>query len=505
MSLRARLFGAIGLTLCFLLGTVVYVALWQGREVERQRLIALDFASAHVASRAPENVAQTGIVDEDGALDQRFVALLVLRPNADGQPVLDRDHAYGPEALEPDRVARAKRLSARALDPVWRAKAALLPPTTGQPAYENDAVARVYLSPAGGTRGDDGIAIFYLELSADAGGPGSARALQLGRTMFVVIVAAALALLATTWFIVDRVVARPLDTVVAAARRVAEGNYSEPAPTTGGDDEIQQVVVAINSMMVELDQFQGQLKERIGEAVRHARRTQDSLVIAQRLAATGRLAAGIAHEVNNPLAGMLNAVASLRTKEMSPERREEYLELVHEGLQRIQRTVAKILQFTPHKVAPREVSLEDVVRPVLALARHRIERDQVETVVELAEDALVFGDLYELQQALLNVVLNALDAMEDLPERESRLHIRIEALPEEVHMLVRDNGPGMAQADLERAFDLFFTTKETGKGSGMGLATVHKIMSDHGGRVALRSRGDEGMDVELILPRITRG
>jgi nitrogen fixation/metabolism regulation signal transduction histidine kinase len=341
-------------------------------------------------------------------------------------------------------------------------------------------------------------------MSTDGGGSGGARTLRLGRTMFVVVVVALLVLLATTWFIVNGFVAQPLDNVIAAARRVAEGDYSKPVPLTGGDDEIQQVVSAFNTMMVELDQFQGQLKERIGEAVRNARRTQESLVIAQRLAATGRLAAGIAHEVNNPLAGMLNAVSSLRTKEMSAERSEEYLELVEEGLQRIQRTVAKILQFTPHKVAPRDVSLDEVVRPVLALARHRIERDEVETVLELAEDALVFGDLYELQQALLNVVLNALDAMADVPERDSRLFLRVQCVGDEVHMLVRDNGTGMSQADRERAFDLFFTTKETGKGSGMGLATVHKILSDHGGRVDLISRDSDGMDVVLILPRVVR-
>jgi signal transduction histidine kinase len=318
-----------------------------------------------------------------------------------------------------------------------------------------------------------------------------------------VIVASGLVLLLGTWVIVDRVVARPLRDVVRGAQRVADGQYGEPVAHSGADDEIQKVVESFNAMMLELGMLHERMQDRIGEALRRAHRTQESLVIAQRLAATGTLAAGIAHEVNNPLGGMLNAVRALRTKEMTAERRQEYLELVEDGLKRIEATVAKILRFTPHKVSPQAVDLADVVRPALALVGHRLEREGVEVdVVPPSEPAMVFGDFYELQQALLNVMINALDAIAEADRDDPRLRITVEHDDEEVVLRVADNGTGMDPEDVPRAFDLFFTTKEQGKGSGLGLATVHKILDDHGGRVVLTPHPGEGMEVAFVLPRL---
>ena len=117
---------------------------------------------------------------------------------------------------------------------------------------------------------------------------------------------------------------------------------------------------------------------------------------------------------------------------------------------------------------------------------------------------MVFGDPYELQQALLNLVLNALDALEEAHRESPRVEVTTTVTDDEVHVLVSDNGVGMKDEDVPRAFDLFFTTKEPGKGTGLGLATAHKILTDHGGRIDLRPRGPEGMDVEIVLPRFQR-
>jgi signal transduction histidine kinase len=326
------------------------------------------------------------------------------------------------------------------------------------------------------------------------------------RAIFLVIVAAGLLLIAVTWIIVDRVVARPLHEVALGAQRVGEGDYSMLVPGSEADDEIQKVISAFNSMMLDLGAAGERMQDQIGEALRRARHTQESLIIAQRLAATGTLAAGIAHEVNNPLGGMLNAVHALRTKDMTPAKRREYLLLVENGLERVKATVSKILTFTPHKVAPQPVDLEDVVRPVLALTRHRIEKQGVDVDLDFAaQPAAVFADPYELQQAVLNVVLNALDALEEAPPEQPHILIRTTVHEDEVRLLVRDNGPGMDEEQLTHAFDLFYTTKEQGKGSGLGLGTVHQIIADHGGRVEMeRAAGKTGMDVVFVLPRLER-
>jgi signal transduction histidine kinase len=341
-------------------------------------------------------------------------------------------------------------------------------------------------------------AVVFVELRTDE----ILQPVVVGRLTWAAIVVAGLILLLVTWLLVDRVVARPLRHVVDAAGRVAAGDYSIAVPESGRDDEIERVIGAFNRMMVDLDRLQGRMKAQMGDVLAEARRTQDSLVIAQRLAATGRLAAGIAHEVNNPLAGMLEAVHALRTREMPAPKRDEYLELVEEGLRRIQATVSRILQFTPHKVSPRPMTMDEIVRPVLALARHRIERQRVEVTVEGSDvSAQFFGDPYELQQAVLNVVLNALDALEESHGAKPSLGLRTSADEREVRLVVRDNGPGIQEEDLARVFDLFFTTKDPGKGTGLGLATAHKILTDHGGRIELRSRPGHGTEAEFTLPR----
>lgn len=483
MTLRSRLFGAISFTLCLLLAGVLL-----GNAVtERQRYdralywhrAALDFAAARAAARGPASLADSELL-RGGVLDPRLSALAWIRETRGEFEV--RLVAGG---------AGAGDWKARALDLAGQALA------RGRTLAEGDVRAvPVHWSAPGEPAARDVVVLQATSLGMEPAGAAVA--------MYFTVVCAGLALLGVTWLIVDRFVSRPLREVILGANRVAEGDYTQLVPSSGGEDEIQRVIQSFNQMMVEIGDLQGRLRERIGAAVRDARRTQDSLVIAQRLAATGRLAAGIAHEVNNPLAGMLNAVRALKSRKMSPEKQAEYLDMVEEGLIRIQRTVAKILQFTPHKVAPQTVHLMDVVQPVLALARHRAQDAGVEVVVEGADQpALVFGDLYELQQALLNVVLNALDAMQEADREDPHLLLRLTVEGDEVHLLVRDDGTGMAKEDLDRAFDFFFTTKETGKGSGLGLATVHKILSDHLGRVELRPRGEDerkGMDVVLTLP-----
>ncbi len=491
MTLRSRLFGAIGITLAVVLAVLVTVtvSLESAREDRRRELqqAALEFAASLAAKVPYEQYLDTQLL-VDGRLHPSLSSLAVYQVDREGE--LQPLQRYG-------RIAADAELEARVL------------PLVREVRDENVAVRRFHRGSwvaavpvargrgeASGGEGRDAFA--YLEFR-----PLALDTLAVGRVTFFVIVASGGLLLLLVWLIVDRVVARPLRDVVAAAQRVAEGDYSRAVPATGADDEIQTVVDAFNAMMLEIGMLHERMQDRIGEALRTAHRTQESLVIAQRLAATGTLAAGIAHEVNNPLGGMVNAVHALRTKEMTPERRDEYLELVEDGLRRIQETVAKILRFTPHRVAPQAVELSDVVRPALGLVRHRLDREGVAVEVHAPQEpVLVFGDFYELQQALLNVLINALDALEEAHRDAPRIEIHVTGDAQEARLLVRDNGVGMAPADVPRAFDLFFTTKEQGRGSGLGLATVHKILEDHGGRVVLTPRAGEGMDVTFVLPRL---
>ncbi|MEN8150502.1 MAG: HAMP domain-containing sensor histidine kinase [Planctomycetota bacterium] len=312
------------------------------------------------------------------------------------------------------------------------------------------------------------------------------------------------AIIVVIYYVISRTVIRPLERLHRATRRVANGDYSRPVPESGREDELDTLIETFNSMMVDLGNFRKHLQVRVDEAQSHARQAEKTLVIAQRLAATGKLASGIAHEVNNPLGGMMNAARRLLREAPDDPKRVEYLNLISEGLQRVQETVKKILQFTPHKVAPQPVEIATVLRRALALASHRIEKEGTDVVVDLPAKARVFGDPFELQQVFLNLLINALDA---IAETGNDGEIAIRGVPEDglLRILIQDNGIGLRTEDISQVFDLFFTTKEVGEGTGLGLSIAHNVIQNHGGSLRLSGEPGKGAEVEIVLPLLDGG
>ena len=239
----------------------------------------------------------------------------------------------------------------------------------------------------------------------------------------------------------------------------------------------------------------------------------------RRLAAMGELAAGIAHEINNPLGGLQNAVVSLARGDLPPSKRRLYLELLQNGLERIRLTVGQLLKFTPRAVHKTHLSLREPIEDALALVRHRASRLGVELsfVDELQPSRSprapgphapsprapsIVGEAHELAQAVLNLLMNALDALEGYSREDRRVDVTLRwAEPgKSVELAVRDNGPGVASGELDRLADLFYTTKAPGKGTGLGLALVHRIVAGHGGTVRLESQHGKGFSAILVFP-----
>jgi signal transduction histidine kinase len=322
------------------------------------------------------------------------------------------------------------------------------------------------------------------------------------KLIYVAMVAGTVLLMVVTFVLVSRLVLVPIDRLVNAANRIAGGDYSEPVPSTRREDEIETLIEAFNAMMVEVKSYRQHLEERVQEATRQVKLAEKSLTIAQRLAATGKLASGIAHEVNNPLGGMINAARRLRGGELPPEKQEQYLEIIEDGLTRVRDTIQKILRFTPHRVKPQPVELRMVVDRSLALVAHRAEKAGAEIRVDVPERGLVvFGDHFELQQVVLNLLLNAVDAL-DGTDRPGRVELVGEASDGEIRLLVSDNGRGMSEDGVASAFDLFYTTKDVGSGTGLGLSIVHNVVTNHGGRIEVQSDLDRGTTFTVHLPAV---
>ena len=237
---------------------------------------------------------------------------------------------------------------------------------------------------------------------------------------------------------------------------------------------------------------------------RTIRQTQAALVQSEKMSAFGQLGAGIAHEVKNPLAGILGlAQLSLRKlEESSPVYGN--LQLIEKETRRCQMIMENLLRFArKEEVAFDAVNVNAVIADTAAIVEHQLEINQVRLVQEVEPDLpRVEGNANQLQQVLMNLAINAQQAMKGEPgtvtiraDRDELGNIRIR---------VSDDGPGMPEAISKRVFDPFFSTKPSGEGTGLGLSVSYGIIQEHNGTIRVDSVVGEGTDFTITLPELGR-
>ncbi len=316
--------------------------------------------------------------------------------------------------------------------------------------------------------------------------------------IFTIMALGTALLLLNVFIFLNRFVLRPLRELSDASKRVSEGDFSRKIPEMGAMDEMGHLRHAFNTMTEKVATSRRGLEEEIREARDRIQKTERRLFQAQRLSTTGTLAAGIAHEINNPLGGLMNAAHAIRSGTLPPEKEKEYQALIEEGLERIHGIVQKVLQFRPKEVEARPVDLREVADRSLAFCEHRMKQKCVSGNNLLEKELpLVKGDPLELQQVFLNILMNAVDACS---EKDGRVEISGRVCDDYVKVTFSDNGKGMDEAELSRCMDIFYTTKEVGEGSGLGLSVAHKIIENHGGRLDLDSGLEKGTSVHVLLP-----
>jgi two-component system NtrC family sensor kinase len=347
-------------------------------------------------------------------------------------------------------------------------------------------------------------------------------ALRRDRLASGVLSVAVLALMLS--LIVRRGVVRPVRALVEGTRRVGEGDLNYRLPVRSRD-EIGVLASSFNQMTCSLQRTQGELdalvqtlEERVEKRTRELRDAQAQLAQTEKLASLGKLSASIAHEINNPLSGILTYAKLLSRKlRAGPPDAEgipvalQQLALIERETQRCSAIVRNLLDFARQREPTfQRVAVPAVLEEALSLLANRLSLQNVTVAKEYAPVPEVRADSGQLRQAFVNILMNACEAMPGggdvrvaVRESEAPREGKGGAAPRSVEVAISDGGQGITPEHLGKVFDPFFTTKE--KGTGLGLSVVYGIVEKHGGKITVESVLGRGTTVSLRFPAATPG
>ena len=318
------------------------------------------------------------------------------------------------------------------------------------------------------------------------------------------------------FFFTQRFVGVPIQQLIAGTKAVSAMELDKPIDIIHTSEELDDLARSFNTMrerlrlaMDEINQFTAKLETKVTERTEELRAAHQKLRQTDRLASLGQLAASVAHEINNPVSGVLNLSMLmqriLQEDGIPPERIPEfrnYLAQVVQETSRVGRIVSDLLSFSRRSKPQRsEADLNRIVKMTLSLASHKLKLANVTVDADLADDLpAVRCDAPQIQQVVLNLVLNGAEATQSRAERRLAVRTRRAQNGAAVALSVQDNGEGVRPENLIRIFDPFFTTKPEGKGVGLGLAVSYGIVEAHGGDIAVSSKPGEGATFTVTLP-----
>jgi two-component system, NtrC family, sensor kinase len=242
------------------------------------------------------------------------------------------------------------------------------------------------------------------------------------------------------------------------------------------------------------------MMDRLDVSKKELEQAQRQIYQAEKLASIGRLASGVAHQVNNPLNGIRTCLYAIQQNPGDQGQARQYLGLIDEGITNIETVVKKLLGFARQQsTSDHVISINDSITTVTNLFDLRLKEKNIETVLELAADAgSVRIDHHLFQEVVMNLLLNSYDAVGNGGVIQVATGNKDNS---SVFMRIQDNGCGISQSDLKRIFDPFFTTKEIGTGTGLGLSVCMGIIESHGGTIVVQSTEGAGTSFTITLPR----
>jgi len=317
-------------------------------------------------------------------------------------------------------------------------------------------------------------------------------------------------------FLVHRMVYVPLRDLESGAKRLSSGNLEQLIPIRSGD-EFGQLATSFNSMTSALRKSESELRDwghtleqKVEKRTRELRIAQAEAARGEKLASIGLLAAGIAHELNNPLTGILTFSHLLRKNVPDGSTEAEDLDLVIRETKRCAAIIRRLLDFAREKAPEKKFAdINQIIENTVRIVEQPAHLHNIEIVLDLDRELpLVWVEPDLIEQVIMNMLVNAQHAIED----EGSITIRCRRSPEPrspdpglepvpmVEISIIDTGCGIPEEDLQRIFDPFFSSKEVGKGTGLGLSVSHGIVRAHGGCIEVESTVGRGTTFRICFP-----
>lgn len=261
------------------------------------------------------------------------------------------------------------------------------------------------------------------------------------------------------------------------------------------DDEIDLLYENFAAMLQRLEQTHNAMNQ-----------LQQSLLQTEKMASIGTLTAGIAHEINNPLAGLRIGLNRISRKPQDLEQTVTYIGLMQEALNKMEHVIQDLLTFSrrsPHEFE--EVNACEIILKSIKLARYRIRRNNIAIEIDpLNCPHKIFIASNRMEQVFLNIIINAVDSVaerqKEEPGLEGKVLITIDHEEDFSRICFKDNGLGLEKELVNKIFDPFFTTKKVGEGTGLGLSVSYQIVKDHGGEIIVESEPGKGASFTVVLP-----
>ena len=330
------------------------------------------------------------------------------------------------------------------------------------------------------------------------------------KAVFAYLLVNILVLATVGFFRLVRSTVKPVEQLVRLTENYDEQYDIVPFFDQGGN-EFGRLSVALNRMTRRIDGDRQRLRETVEcleEANAQLQKTQQDMIRAEKLASVGRLSAGLAHEIGNPIGIIQGYLDLLRRENLSPADRKEFSERATRELERINRLIRQLLDFA--RTAPpgeQRIGINRLLGDMVEMFSKRRNMDNIRFHLSLdAADDIVVANEEGMRQVFLNCLLNAVDAIAEKIDgvpgeiTVSTLNRDSDDSRRELLISIRDNGPGIEPSNLNNIFDPFYTTKEPGKGTGLGLSVSHAIVEAVGGKISARSEKGEGAEIIVTLP-----